>query len=185
MTNFNTNLNVTPNTPKTTAPANKLEEKLSDWIEQVEAGKPDYCAITVANGKMYYLSEKRTAELFSVDMMTDTGNGFERAFSYRKEDNPQNAAITPFSAIYKKESKLIVNHNGDIFGFGFKDSCESQTKLLLIHFQTSQAHTIILASNTAESIDVVYTWNYQTVDPIRTCLHALFDSVAKRKEVEA
>lgn len=183
MTNLNTNFNVTPNTPKTPAPANKLEEKLSDWIEQVEAGKPDYCAITVANGKMYYLSEKRTAELLSADMMVDSGNGFERAFSYRKENNLQNTAITPFTAIYKKESKLIVNHNGKLSGFGFKDSRESQTKLLLIHFQMTQTHTIIVASNTAESIDVIYAWNYQTVDPIGLCMHALFDSTVKRKEV--
>lgn len=188
MTNLNTtinkNLNVNLNTTAP-APINKLEEKLSDWIEKVEASHPDYCAITVANGKMYYLSEKNSAELLSVDMLTDSGNGMERTFSYRKEDNPSNTPITPFSAIIKKEDKLIVNHNGHLFGFGFKDSSESKIKLMIIHFRTACTHTIITASNTSDSIEVFHAWNSRPNDPIKLCLNALFDSVAKRKEVTA
>lgn len=186
MTNLNSNitqnLNAITNTPSP-APANKLEEKLSDWIEQVEAGKPDYCAVTMADSKMYYVSKNTTAELLSVDMLSYNDNGFERDFSYRKKDDLQNASVTPFTAIFKKESKLIINNNGKLSGFGFKDSSGSQTKLTLLHFHMSQMHIIITASNTAESIEVIYAWNYQSTDPIKLCMHALFDSVTKRKEV--
>ena len=182
-TAINTNLNITPNTSP--APVNKLEEKLSDWIEKVEASHPDYCAITVANGKMYYLSEKNSAELLSVDILIDSGNGMKRTFSYRKEDDQPNAPITPLSVIIKKEDKLIANHNDRIFGFGFKDSSESKVKLMIIHFRTACTHTIITASNNADSIEVFHAWNPKANDPIKLCLNALFDSVEKRKEVTA
>ena len=179
-----TNLNVTPNTNTTISPApvSKLEQKLVDWIEKVEACNSDFFAITSVKGKMYYLAGKKTTEILSCEMLTDTGGGLERTFSYCKERNQQNADITPISVIVKNEDKLITNHNGCIFGFGFKESCESNTKLMVLSFKTPYSYLIIMASNTA-AVKVLYAWDSQQNDPIQACLNALYASAPWRKEV--
>ena len=174
-----TNLNVTPTTISNPSSANKLEEKLSDWIHKIEASTPDYCAITAMQGKMYYIAEKNASELLSVNMLIDQGNGLEKIFVYRNEDHQANAEIPPFTVIIKKEEKLIANLNDKIFGFGFKDSITSEVKHLLLHFQTASTHTFVAAGNNASSIEVFYAWNPNPNDPIKFCMEALFDSVSK------
>lgn len=178
-----TNLNVT--TAATPAPANKLEAKLSEWIYQVKSHDLDYFAIVVDNGNMYYVSGKNDSEIDSCDVLIDTGNGFERALSYRKEDTASSVLPTPFLIIVKKEKKLIANHRGEIFGFGFKDSIDSNVKSLLIHFRANSTHMLITATNKAACINVAYSLVQDPInDPLRDCLHALFASADRtQKEV--
>jgi hypothetical protein len=177
-----TNLNVTA----TPTPTNKLDTKLSEWIFQMKSQNSDYFAIVLdGKGKMYYMLGKSDQELNSFDMLIDTGNGFERALSYRKEDTSSSVLPTPFLIIVKKEKKLIVNHRGEIFGFGFKDNIDSKVKRLLIHFCTNSTHMLITATEKAAFIDVTYSWvENSNTDPLKDCLHALFCSVdCAQKEV--
>lgn len=133
---------------------------------------------------MYHISGKKATELLSFDMLTDNGSGFERTLLYRKEVTAVNAGNSSFLLIAKKDKKLIINHNNNIFGFGFKDSTGLDIKNLLIHFQTASTHTFVAANNNAEAIEVSYTLiSDKNHDPIGHCLEMLF-STAKRKEAK-
>lgn len=180
-----TNLNVTTTTTTTPALVSKLEAKLSDWIYQVKSHSSDYFTIVANNGKMYYVSGKSDLELNSFDMLIDTGNGLERALSYRKEDTSSSALPDPFLIIVKKEKKLIANNQGQIFGFGFKDSAGSNVKRLLIHFRQTSSHMLVTATNQAAYVDVTYSLVEDSIhDPLGDCLHALFASACHaQKEV--
>lgn len=174
-----TNLNVPAIPSATPTPTNKLDTKLSEWIFQMKSQNSDYFAIVLdSKGKMYYMLGKSDQELISFDMLIDTGNGFERALSYRKEDSSSSVLPTPFLIIVKKEKKLIANHRGEIFGFGFKDNIDSNVKRLLIHFCTNSTHMLITATEKAAFVDVTYSWvENSNIDPLKDCLHALFCSV--------
>ena len=173
----NLNVPVTTTTITTPAPANKLESKLSDWIYQVKTHSSDYFTIVANNGKMYYVSGKSDLELNSFDMLIDTGNGLERTLTYRKEDTSSSALPDPFLVIVKKEKKLIANNQGQIFGFGFKDSVGSNVKRLLIHFRQTSSHMLVTATNQAACVDVIYSFIEDPIyDPFENCLHALFAS---------
>ena len=174
-----TNLNVTTTTTTaaTPAPANKLEAKLSEWICQVKSHDLDYFAIVAENGNMYYVSGKNDSEIDSCDILIDTGNGFERTLTYRKEEASSSALPDPFLVIVKKEKKLIANNQGQIFGFGFKDSVGSNVKRLLIHFRQTSSHMLVTATNQAACVDVIYSFIEDPIhDPFENCLHALFTS---------
>ena len=174
-----TNLNVTTTTTTTAtpAPANKLEAKLSEWIYQVKSRDLDYFAIAADNGKMYYIYGKNDSEIDSCDILIDTGNGFERTLTYRKEEASSSALPDPFLIIVKKDKKLIANNQGQIFGFGFKDSVGSNVKRMLIHFRQTSSHMLVTATNQAASINVTYSLvEDSNQDPLKDCLHALFAS---------
>ena len=176
----NLNVPVTTNTKTTTpapAPVSKLDAKLSEWIYQVKSRDLDYFAIVADNGNMYYVSGKNDSEIKSCDVLIDTGNGFERTLTYRKEEASSSVLPEPFLIIVKKEKKLIANNQGQIFGFGFKDSAGSNVKRLLIHFRQTSSHMLVTATNQAAYVDVTYSLVEDSVhDPLGDCLHALFAS---------
>jgi hypothetical protein len=173
-----TNLNVNPNTNTTISPApiSKLEEKLAEWIGKIKSADPDYFAIATSDDKMFYLSGKRRAEILSFDMLIDKGHGFERALLYHKNIGTTSTANTPITIIVKKEKRLIANLNNNIFGFGLKYSNnESETKNLLIHFETAHMHTFIAANDKADAIEIFYALISNTAfDPVSNCLKLLF-----------
>ena len=174
----NLNVTVTPTPTVTASLTDKLEERLSEWIEKMKSFDSEYFAITAEKGKLYYVSGKSATEPLSFDILIDRGSGFERTLSYRK-DNASSAVLhTPFLIIVKKNKRLIANDHGEIFGFGFKDGADSKVKSLLIHFQIASTHMLITASDKATFIDVSYSLTEDSaIDPFGKCLHALFDSV--------
>ena len=144
-----TNLNYTNTT--TTTSGDKLKQKLSDWIHNLESGDNDYFAITAFENKMFYVCGRDATEIVSCNIIIDKGNGLESVCEYSNSNT--NSSIPPFTLIVKKDKRLIMSSNDNIIGFGVKDIASS-IQTLFVHVKTINVHTFIAASNSSRQIEV-------------------------------
>ena len=175
-----TNLNYT-NTSTTTY-GDKLKQKLSDWIHNLETGDSDYFAITALDGKMFYVCGREAIEIISCNVLIDKGNGLEESLAYNSNAT---SSTSPFTLIMKKDKRLIMNNNDHIVAFGVKDVAPT-AKTLFVHAKAKVVHTFITASDSSSQVEVFKAMSKDTAaDPILNCMNAIFASIVTQhgKEV--
>ena len=170
MTNLNFN-NTT--TSANTSTSEKLKEKFSHWVSNVNAMDSDYFAVTPHEGKMYYLTGNYTSEVVSFCLLIDKGSGLEAKYIY----NNDTANIAPLTLIVKKDEKLLLEDNNELLGFGIKDTV-SEAKTLILHFKMPHGHVFIYASENAPSVYVTHSYILDTNnDPTEDCVNAILASI--------